>query len=511
MSGQRGTIGEKLRLFRWGLVLQIFFAMAAVAGATCKLIISMNTELNSDTVTGGMVLMEMFRHNNYALSGYYFPVLDPYIFDDILLFHALPQLLSNYSPAVLLLTSYIIFLLVVLVFTAIVYYVTRDLTKTLCFAALATTISPSGYFNFASPQLHIATILFAGIFILLFLFIKTNNYLQMALLSAVSAVVVFSDSIFLAYFVIPVLAWFILFGRKDKRSAVTLSVFALASFAALFIKYFIGGLVLGGYQVHFQPSIRKVDYFFVYLSGLLNDSLTAVVQLSRASPIDFLIMLLFLALLALAVMGVHRRSSPEYKYANLLIAVSTLLFFFGLTLTSLMLIDGHYLTYTALMILLAVMLNVEVKPAAMTLVAILVVAGLVSNVMYTLPLDGQPNKEQYDVIRFLESKNLTFGYGNYWDANLITYLSNERVTVRPVNSNESTLRPFRWFTSERWYDSYPDSYFIITSTIQDPWPHSIEMPGNVTPVETYRSGSYTVFLFNNSSILYGLNRTPMAK
>jgi hypothetical protein len=64
-----------------------------------------------------------------------------------------------------------------------------------------------------------------------------------------------------------------------------------------------------------------------------------------------------------------------------------------------------------------------------------------------------PNASEYTLIEELERQNLTHGLGDYWVANLVTYLSEEKVTVRAVNfkttpsgQNEIKLFPYNTFS-----------------------------------------------------------------
>ena len=56
----------------------------------------------------------------------------------------------------------------------------------------------------------------------------------------------------------------------------------------------------------------------------------------------------------------------------------------------------------------------------------------------------QPNREQYELINYLKELNLTLGFGDYWDSNIITYLSKEDILVRPVCFTDEKIIPFKW-------------------------------------------------------------------
>ena len=68
-------------------------------------------------------------------------------------------------------------------------------------------------------------------------------------------------------------------------------------------------------------------------------------------------------------------------------------------------------------------------------------------------MDITPNQEEYELIEFLESNNLTYGVADYWDSNIITYLSNGRVTIRSVITRNGEIGPFRGLAAGSWYDA----------------------------------------------------------
>jgi hypothetical protein len=69
----------------------------------------------------------------------------------------------------------------------------------------------------------------------------------------------------------------------------------------------------------------------------------------------------------------------------------------------------------------------------------------------------------------LKESNLTHGFGNYWDSNVITYLSKEEVVIRPLIFTNAGVVPFRWLSCERWFkeETKTDEIFIIQSHFQN--------------------------------------------
>ena len=60
---------------------------------------------------------------------------------------------------------------------------------------------------------------------------------------------------------------------------------------------------------------------------------------------------------------------------------------------------------------------------------------------------------------FLQEESLTNGYATFWDASIVTVLSQDQVKVRAIESDEKGLQPQYWFCQNNWYDEYAN--FLI--------------------------------------------------
>ena len=64
--------------------------------------------------------------------------------------------------------------------------------------------------------------------------------------------------------------------------------------------------------------------------------------------------------------------------------------------------------------------------------------------------------EYQQLTAFLEQHHLQHGYGTFWNAGVLTALSNDRVQVRQIILGSGDIQPFKWLSSERWYQGNPD-------------------------------------------------------
>lgn len=81
-----------------------------------------------------------------------------------------------------------------------------------------------------------------------------------------------------------------------------------------------------------------------------------------------------------------------------------------------------------------------------------------------VPFDSV-NGQSTTIVNLLESKNLQYGYGNYWFANVNTFLSQEKVKIRQVVcSPDGNVTPFKWLSADSWYHpgAYTGDSFLIT-------------------------------------------------
>lgn len=64
---------------------------------------------------------------------------------------------------------------------------------------------------------------------------------------------------------------------------------------------------------------------------------------------------------------------------------------------------------------------------------------------------GQSNAYRNELIDFLKSNNLQYGYATYWNAGVLTVLSDEELKVRQVQLHQGTPVPMRHLSSNNWY------------------------------------------------------------
>jgi hypothetical protein len=136
---------------------------------------------------------------------------------------------------------------------------------------------------------------------------------------------------------------------------------------------------------------------------------------------------------------------------------------------------------------------------------------LLHNAVQQRPAD--PNAQ---LAAWLQANHLTYGLGDYWNANAITLDSGNQVQVRYVSRVGDTLMIRPWETKNSWYDrAQHDATFLVTpgpaSACSPGTPAGWQAAGQATfgpPSGTYRVDGFTVLVWHENLLSY-LNRGPM--
>jgi hypothetical protein len=135
------------------------------------------------------------------------------------------------------------------------------------------------------------------------------------------------------------------------------------------------------------------------------------------------------------------------------------------------------------------------------MVAIILLLAIFAFTNYNIAnsLNYQPNVPEYDLINYLSENNLTYGYGDYWDSDIITYLSNGKVAVRSAWICTDGIRPYKLISNDNWYKEGSYEYFLL---VNHNYQYQIDASEVLTktspPAMTYQYKKYTIYVYNNS-------------
>lgn len=452
---------------------QILLLIAFIVyGLFDKLLFSLNLSLNSDSVIAGILSREIYVHKNLFLSQFYLPNRTPHIFSEILPFHLLPQIISNFDPNAIRIMSFIIFLLILFVFSYLIFKITGNIINGLIFAALLSNLWTGSFEFYIMPTSHNGTLLFTGIFLLLFIY----RTLELNLISILSILllnlIVFSDSIILIWFVVPLAVFYILFFKdKNYNSNLMILLTLLTTLLTYIIKtFFISNFVS---DALFLKDIRTIFEVGIplYIEGLLyliNNNLYSIYNTSNLS--NYLIIFSFALLSYYSIKYILSDQNIRAKKTYYFFATSAIIVFLGYVSTSISIDFGttRYLTLTALSIYVLISLSYTKKSVYIFLIFLVLFSSAYSNIAPLKTLDFQPNKPQLELIEYLKNNGLQFGLGDYWNSNIITYLSKEEVIIRPIVIYNGIIYPRIWYSSEKWFSGEAmDSKFFVISGNND--------------------------------------------
>ena len=69
--------------------------------------------------------------------------------------------------------------------------------------------------------------------------------------------------------------------------------------------------------------------------------------------------------------------------------------------------------------------------------------------------------DEKKMINYLEKKGLNYGFSPYWDANVLTVLSEEKVKNRAVLYDGKSIVPYYWLSENTWYCQPKTSFFVL--------------------------------------------------
>ena len=492
-------------------VFDLILFLFILYGLALKFRFSLAIPLNSDSVLAGLVCREVLEHGNYFLSGYYFPSADPYIFSDFLPFHLLPQLFSDYNPMALVVSSYLIFVGIVVVYSMLIYSITKNITNSLIFSALIANVpnSPFGwgsYSFFAVPTGHTATILFIGL-LLLICEQDTRKEVKSILYLLILILISFSDSILILWYLVPFFASRTLLNRPFELRKMIFPVISMASVGLIYllkesVNTFIStpvSLITSNAQI-----LDNSRLFYEGITLLYNFNLYQFTQTHRLDIQVAILIPVTIGMIYFVAVNVPRKVSkkPLWLFAFLSFAFTSIVYI--ITNISINILTTRYLTFPLILcaVILSMIYDKDTKHyrfySVLLLSLIIINAG--SNMEAFNSGYLEPNQEQYELIGYLKESNLTFGYADYWDSNIITYLSKEDVIIRPVKFTGTKMVPSKWLSCERWFrdQNNTNEVFVIYKNRQKTDIQT--MVSENPPKKTLEFESYIIYVWDSQKL-----------
>jgi hypothetical protein len=487
----------------------VLLCILIVYGFITEYIFSINFPLNSDSTETGIVSMEIWRHHNFLLNQFYLPSADPLYFSETITFQLLPQILSNFSPFVLKIVSFIIFILALTVFGYITYIVSKRIICVLVFFALMLNLTPASYIFFNGPTNHIATIFFIGLFIVFILYDVQDKLINSIVFIILLNLIVYSDSLIIIWFIIPLVLYNMYFYKQLKKQNILFIVSAvITSSLTYFYKTYFNSNLFNGYSL--LSFVTSYEQFFahlaLYFKGLLllfsGNLYNSVVNTQKVTFLDVSFIVISGILLICLIYYWKKRDITFIHFFAVFSGVVISFIYIFFTTISINIVTTRYLIFLCILIFIVLSIECKKNHIILTLIIILLVINATSN-FSAISTTQNPNKEQLDMIEFLKSNQLYSGYGDYWDSNLITYLSNEVVIIRPVRIIDDQITPFYWVSAKEWYNvSSENGYFILVK------PNGVFLSTN-SLTDYLKTHSQNKIIHYNNYDIYIFNEKPV--
>ncbi len=111
--------------------------------------------------------------------------------------------------------------------------------------------------------------------------------------------------------------------------------------------------------------------------------------------------------------------------------------------------------------------------------------------------------ERIALVEELKSRELHFGYAEYWHSHIYTVFSNGEVDIRPIEFNEKGITLSKWLSSDTWYQKNTTSgkvFFMVEHKDIEEMYHGIGKLNMPEPTEEFQFGPYTVFIFEKNPL-----------
>lgn len=121
-----------------------------------------------------------------------------------------------------------------------------------------------------------------------------------------------------------------------------------------------------------------------------------------------------------------------------------------------------------------------------------------------LPAWGQPgqyNPHKKSLVNFLISQNLEYGYATYWNAGVVSVLSDEKVLVRQILIKNGIPVPMKHLSSNRWYRPearHGETFLLLTDAEAKLIEWEVLEAYNVKPDRSYEINGFNIYVFKDN-------------
>lgn len=473
--------------------------------------------LHSDAATKMLLANEILQTGDFLPKDWYYANNDIwFLFIHALLVPLIYFLGFNYQAYAFNALIYLIF------FILVIMYFLKPLKISLSSKLLFLNLSLlSIYIIYAVSMFgelaYMPQVFFAFLVLGILIRFIDKDYLNVNVTSLMLFILIFIYTIHnpqrtLVYNLLPLLSILVLLYIKIpqyKKKNIKLIFTVLISFfiGVLVYKFFslnlnnINGannLMLANYD----SIISNINIFlkgFLFTFGLVGDQSikpTSPDGFIRLLNISFLIFLIFSIVKSIKInqASIIFMSIWLYFFSSFLLIIFLYLFTIPLAQN----VDTFRYFYHLIIIIYTFILFYLEKQSSLIKNSLFIIIGI-----YILIINYHTYVNQYkkntrnvsiELSRVMIDNNLSYGYASYWNSYINNVLSSGKVEVYPIHLSDGS--PFRWLSSERWYNNFKDqnTFIIFTNQEFDQFAQSIFQ--KITPVKVLDYSGYKIAIFN---------------
>ena len=212
---------------------------------------------------------------------------------------------------------------------------------------------------------------------------------------------------------------------------------------------------------------------------------------------------LLLFILVFCTVKAFKKAGGKRFFVTLFLVVSFLLNVFVFVFTTSTMVPRYFLPVFILVLpMLCVYGEEEELKFDKAAVAVLLAGCLLLGTAKTVVslIGNNKNANRQEVAEFLENSEYDFGFATYWNANIITEMTDGRVEIANINDPE-TLEYFMWSSPAKYYENgyHEGSVFLLLS-----WEEELEWLDSKTlrtGREIYDDGLYSIYVFESVEAL----------
>ena len=110
----------------------------------------------------------------------------------------------------------------------------------------------------------------------------------------------------------------------------------------------------------------------------------------------------------------------------------------------------------------------------------------------------QHHKHRQKLIDFMLTNGLRYGYATYWNAGVLSVLSDEKVLVRQIGIDRGLPMPMRWLSSNRWYRTSAwqgETFLLLTAKEAEDVKWDLLESYHAMPVRKLNFEEFKIFVF----------------